>query len=289
MLVGIIKIGFQTVDMSEWEVYLGEYDAPTNLAIDDYLLEKASEEGTKSLRLYEFESPSVILARNECFSDIKDVKEDVDYTRRDTGGSVIYCDDNAVFYSIVVPLEENRYPEELHREYFGPKIADVLDEVGVEKELLGVGEHFSVRIDGKTVSGNSQRKKKDAVLYHGVLALEPWNVERLDSLIQLREKQEKSEYEFVESLPGVFEHAEHSEKGLVEDLLIERFTEGEYIISEFNEEELDLINEIAEEKYGNKEWIRNATNPSTLKKDQGFCFVDWTDEWKEEIKDYGFY
>lgn len=272
--------------MAEWDLYLGEYDAATNLAFDDLLLEKASEEGRKSIRFYDFEDPAVILARSEHPDDVLEWRQDIDYTRRDSGGSVIYCDDNALYYSVVIPADSEDFPETLHRDYFGPKIAEALSEAGVPEEFLGVGEHFSVRINGKTVSGNSQRKKKDAVLYHGVLAYEPWDVELLDDLIDLREKDGESEKEFIESLPGVSEHSS-STKDEIRDYMIQAFTGGDYEEVELDYSEMERIYDIREKYYG-KEWVMGV-NESSLKHNQGFCFVDWTDEWEEEVEEYGFY
>jgi lipoate-protein ligase A len=278
--------------MTEWNVHTGTFDAAYNLAIDDLMMEKARETGEKYLRIYDFENPAVILARNEHYNDLKSLKEDIDYARRDTGGSVIYCDDNALFYSVTVPAGENEYPEELHREFFGPRIASALSDLGVDDELLGVGEHFSVRIDGKTVSGNSQRKKNDAVMYHGVLALEPWAADELEELIELREKQERSEKEFIDSLPGVLSHTDHSyeeARNNLEKLFVEKFTGGEYSEMELSDKDMRYVESMVESKYGSSEWLKNGSNPDSLNRDQGFCFVDWTDEWNESIDDYGFH
>lgn len=274
--------------MSEWDIYSGVHDAATNLAIDEYLLEETSDKRNKVFRIYDFEKPSVILARMESYKDINGVKEGVDYSRRDTGGSVIYCDNNAMFYSIILPTGKNRFPEELHRNYFGPKIARVLDRAGVEKEKLGIGEHFSVRINGKTVSGNSQRKKKDAVLYHGVLALEPWDVEKLDSLIKLREKEGELEKDFIEELPGIKEHCDTSYNEL-KKIFVEEVTEGDYSNRRIGKEQYEEIERLVNNKYGNEDWIRTGGNEEALKEDRGFCFVDWTDEWNEDVEKYGFY
>lgn len=272
--------------MAEWDVYLGEYDAATNLALDEFMLEKASDEGEKSIRFYEFENPAVILARSEHPDDILEWRDGIDYTRRDSGGSVIYCDDNALYYSIVVPAETDDFPESLHRDYFGPKIAEALSEAGVPDTSLGVGEHFSVRIDGKTVSGNSQRKKKDAILYHGVLAYEPWDVELLDDLIDLRERNCETEKEFIDSLPGVSEYSS-STKNEIRDYMIQAFTEGDYKIADLSVRDKNKIDNL-KEKYVDEDWIKGVNEPS-LKRNQGFCFVDWTDEWNEEIDKFGFY
>lgn len=278
--------------MMTWKVHEGRYDAATNLAIDDLMLDKASETGDSYLRVYDFEEPAVILARNEHFDDIKDVRDSHEITRRETGGSVIYCNDNAIFYSVSIPIEEDEFPENLHREYFGPRIAETINDLGVTESKLGIGEHFSVRIDGGTVSGNSQRKKRDAVLYHGVLALEPWDAEELDQLIELRNREDQTEREFIESLPGVMEHTEHPErkvKDTAQELLIENFTSGEYEGYKLSSEEWDIVETLAEEKYSDEEWIKNARNQSPLDQNQGFCFVDWTDEWNETVERYGFY
>lgn len=272
--------------MEEWDLYLGEYDAAANLAFDDLLLEKASEEGQKSLRIYEFEDPSVILARNEHPDDIKNWRDDIEYTRRDSGGSVIYCDENAIYYSIVVPAESDDFPEKLHRDYFGPRIADALAESGVPEDQLGVGEHFSVRIDDKTVSGNSQRKKSDALLYHGVLAYEPWDVEKLDELIHLREKKGEIEKEFIDGLPGISEYSDLSKNKIV-NKIINSFTDGDHKLKELEDGSIQRLEQL-KQRYNDEEWIKGREEAS-LNKNQGFCFVDWTDEWNEKVRNYGFY
>lgn len=276
----------------DWNVHEGSYDAATNLAIDDLMLQKAAEEEEAYLRIYDFEDPAVILARNEHINDVREFRESHEYTRRDTGGSVIYCDENAIFYSISIPTEQDEFPEELHREYFGPLIAEALSDLGVEEEKLGIGEHFSVRISGKTVSGNSQRKKSDAVLYHGVLAIEPWDIDELEELIHLREKNGETEKEFIESLPGVLDHVEHDyERGreLAKEFLIQSFTGGDYEEIELTEEDWKEIESLTEEKYRDEDWLHTAKGSESLEAEQGFCFVDWTDEWDEEVRDFGFY
>ena len=276
----------------DWNVHEGTYDAATNLAIDDLMIEKAAETGEAYLRVYDFEDPAVILARNEHLDDIKEFRDTHDYTRRDTGGSVIYCDENAIFYSVTIPAGNNDYPENLHRDYFGPRIADTLSDLGVEDSKLGIGEHFSVRIDNGTVSGNSQRKKKGAVMYHGVLALEPWDVEELDQIIELREKESETEKEFIDSLPGVLEHPDYNMetgKELTKKLLIDNFTENNYRELTLTDQDWDKIRSRAQNRYLDQEWFETARGNNSLDKDQGFCFVDWTDEWKEEIESYGFY
>ena len=277
--------------MSKWDLYRGEYSASKNLAIDEYLLKETTKNDNKVVRIYDFEKPSVILARNESFEDIKNIESNYEYTRRDSGGSVIFCDENALFYSVIMPNKENKFPERLHRDFFGPKIAKVLERSGVEKKKIGVGEHFSVRINGKTVSGNSQRKKKGGILYHGVLALESWDVEKLDQIIELREKEGETEYDFIEKLPGLYDHSQKSiEKEDVASYLIQEFTEGDYKKTELSGRDKKEISKLVDEKYGNQEWIKNGKlDTESLKKNQGFCFVDWTDEWKEDVIKQGFY
>ena len=276
----------------EWNVHEGSYDAATNLAIDDLMLEKAAETGEAYLRIYDFDDPAVILARNEHVDDIKEFRETHDYTRRDTGGSVIYCNENAIFYSVTIPAGTKDYPENLHREYFGPRIAEALSDLGVDDSKLGVGEHFSVRINNGTVSGNSQRKKKNAVMYHGVLAIEPWDTDELDDLIRLREKETQTEKEFIDSLPGVVNHVDHSAeeaKKAAKRLLIDKFTEEDYVEKSLDNEEWKRIRNRAESRYMDEDWIQTANGNKSLDRDQGFCFVDWTDEWSEEVDSYGFY
>lgn len=272
----------------EWSFYTGTYDAATNLAVDELMLDKAKR-GERSLRIYGFERPSVILARNESYSDVKTEEDGVEYTRRDTGGSVIYCDDSAVFYSVAMPVEDE-FPEHVHREVLGPRIAEALVDAGVPADRVGIGEHFSVRIDGRTVSGNSQRKAGGGLLYQGLIAVEPWDEDRIDELISLRERGQH-EREFIASLPGVVEYLDvgpADARTAVRDALRGSFTRGDYREEELSGDEKERAEALVDDKYGTEAWLKGEEMDG-LKEDQGFCFVDWTDEWDEDVRSYGFY
>jgi len=71
--------------------------------------------------------------------------------------------------------------------------------------------------------------------------------------------------------------------------LIDNFTENNYQEHVLTDQDWEKIISRAENRYLDEEWIQSANGSNSLDRDQGFCFVDWTDEWSEKVDRYGFY
>ncbi|HLC67747.1 MAG TPA: hypothetical protein VJI12_02580 [archaeon] len=260
-------------------VYLGygKFDAATNMAIDEATLKRVDEDRRVFIRFYDFERPTVILAKRESIEDVnleKCTEMGFDVNRRLSHGSVILCDDTTISYSIVSPSHD---PSSAHKE-FSRKIAMALKELGVEN--VGIGEHFSVRIDGKTVAGHGQRYRwMHGLLYHGVMAVHPWNTELINDVIKLRPSPgdgKKDEYQLVRELPSVNDYVRAS-KNEVAAKILDSITGGNYNLMDISELYPD-VQHFKETKYANHSWVYNAhqahETPPIISKDQGFCFID---------------
>src|SRR3989338_4241094 len=167
-------------------VYFGydKFDAFMNMAIDDTIRNLSEKTQQSFVRFYDFERPSLILAYVEHPSDVIAGHADgYDITRRLSNGSVILCDERTLAYSIVAP--RNRYDLTTMHETFGARIGRSIKEL-IRQDEVAIGEHFSVRVNNRTIAGHGQRAGP-SVLYHGVLAVRPWDMKKIAASIRLRQ------------------------------------------------------------------------------------------------------
>lgn len=246
--------------------------APEHMAWDEYFLDRASEEGDSYLRLMEFEEPAMVLARRTSSEDIeKALESGFDVARRETPGSTIPCLDNGLAYSVITSTSLK--PDELYSQHIGPVLKQSLSEF-VDEELLSVGpDYHTVRYGdsenpgdiepGYTLAGNSLWEKGDAVLCHGVIAIEPWDYEVVESGLELRDGEKR----FIEQLPSVSELSDIDETEVAYEL-VEGFTAGEY--SEVSPE-ISNIADLLSAKYVDQSRIDSVRGE---KYNQGHCFVE---------------
>src|SRR3989338_3800385 len=255
-------------------VYLGdhEFDPYTNLAIDETLLER-TKSGIVYLRIYSFSAPVMILAYSESPSDLKlDYirGQGINVARRLSAGSVMYCDQKSLCYSLIGRQENMRYPNEIHREY-GGKIKDVLSKImGCD---IYIGEHFSLRTRQDAtgiIAGHGIKLGSGSYLYHGIIAVQPWNLNLLNSSIVLSEE----ELTVIPQLPYV-----NMPRTVIIENLLRGLTDDKHTMTgreEFNEIIL-AARKLASEKHGKDHWINEGRSTEQsgghkLFTNGGFCF-----------------
>jgi Lipoate-protein ligase A len=183
----------------------GTYDAATNMAIDEAMFRYAAENKRTFIRFYSFERPTIVLSSNDHPANVRmENIQGMDITRRTTGGKPIYVDDNTLTYSIAGPLRIADVRTlvggpEVHK-YFGAVIAGAIAEViGTEAEVE-LGKAYSIRVNGRPIAGHGQELKQfSSFLYHGVIAIKPWDAQRINSVLHLRQE----DYEELKKLPSV--------------------------------------------------------------------------------------
>jgi len=242
-----------------------KYDAATNMAIDEFLLERVASTKEKFVRFYEFEKPAVILGYSQNYSDF--IGNGVDVTRRGTGGRAIWCDDGVLAYSIISHYSTRYLSKEIHKEY-ATKIASAIEKLGVKN--VKVGDSSAIKVNFETIAGHAQKKIANAFIYHGLLAINAWNVDLISSAITLREVKENGfhirEHEFIKQLPYLKKFID-IEKGEVESAILSSITGNNFINHEFGEIELDKIGEFVK-KYMSKNWVVKNGHKSK----HGHCF-----------------
>lgn len=148
--------------------------AAENLALDEAILELAESqaEPLEVLRLWEFDSPVVVIGRGSRVSVEVDVDRcrscHVPILRRTSGGAAIVGGPGCLMYSVLLSYQrrpELRMIEKAHRFVLGTVLAAVqsilpaADQQGTSDLTLGE----------RKFSGNSLRCRRTHLLYHGTL------------------------------------------------------------------------------------------------------------------------
>lgn len=161
---------------------------PMQMALDEIAAETAAAGGPRTIRVYRWE-PSCLSLGYAQATDTVDWEfceaNDIDVTRRQTGGGGIYHDyDGDISYSIVAPKSE--LPGDLMDcyELLCEPILTAFDRMGVPASFVGEaqpaiyepacylrGLHpaHDIVANGRKISGNAQYRRADAVIQHGSL------------------------------------------------------------------------------------------------------------------------
>jgi len=144
-----------------------------NLALDEALLDAAeAESGDEVLRLWEPLTHFVVLGRSSQVEREVNIdacrKRGVPILRRASGGAAIVAGPGCLMYSVI--LDYSRRPDlrmlDRAHEFVLSRVAAGLKPLGLTAEMRGTSD---LVVEGRKVSGNSLRCKRDHWLYHGTL------------------------------------------------------------------------------------------------------------------------
>lgn len=243
----------------------GTYDAPTNVALDEAMAERSAKTGNTLLRLYDFQTPSIILCEFDSTECLKlDNIGDVRITRRMSSGRPIYVSSNVLCYAVSVPhtkIEgQDNSLRDVHLRY-GSLAADAIAEVaGIDRAELTLPRTSSIRFDGKPIAGHAQHWVQGrSLLYHGIITVAPWDTIEIDRLWRL----EKDDLNRIAQLPSVIGIAKRKLGSLEEtkteltNAIVRTLSGGDFVNSREVEMEtlLSRAAQLSKETYGNMEWI----------------------------------
>jgi lipoate-protein ligase A len=149
-------------------------EAAENIAFDEALLLAAERSGDEGgfLRIWEPAEWLVVVGRGSSLLaevDLERCRQDrIPVIRRSSGGAAIVAGPGCLFYAVVLSLKQYpslRFIDRAHA-FVLSKLAEGLRDVVPGIERQGTSD---LAVEGKKVSGNSLRCRKDHLLYHGTL------------------------------------------------------------------------------------------------------------------------
>ena len=146
--------------------------AYANVALDEALLESAEQSGSADdvLRLWEPSSTAVVIGRSSIVAHEVQLdycqQNKIPIVRRPSGGAAIVTGPGCLMYAVILSI--TRWPEltmldAAHRMIL-QRNAAALQSVGIGAYRHGTSD---LVVGNRKISGNSMRRKRDWVLYHG--------------------------------------------------------------------------------------------------------------------------
>jgi lipoate-protein ligase A len=240
-----------------------------NMALDEAILKAVTEKKSpNTLRFFKWDPSTINIGRNQSLSDEVDVKiakeKGFNIVRRITGGGAIFHDkDREITYSITCPLNflKNLNAVKVLEQFeiITQGIIHGLTFYGLEPEK-GVIHCPALFLDGKKISGNAQIRKKGHLLQHGTILLDI-DPELMYSVLKTPQGVSKSR--MVRSVYAKCIGLKDFIKTLDEERLISSLKKGfENTLNikleegSFSEHELNLAEQIIEERYSDDKWLR---------------------------------
>ncbi len=179
-----------------WRLILDQKcDGYYNMAVDEAMLLGYNSFKTPTLRVYGWDKPFISLGYNQNPKDILNLKGEVPFVRRITGGSAI-LHHKELTYSLVCSLEDLNLPKAVKASYriICSFLRNFYSQVGLKasfandlnlksqeiKKNLGKyknfcfsnWQHFDLLVAGKKIGGNAQRRRKNIIFQHGSIPQE---------------------------------------------------------------------------------------------------------------------
>jgi lipoate-protein ligase A len=239
-----------------------------NLALEEYLCRRATEDGSQFFMLWRNE-PSIIVGRFQ--NTLEEINAEfveergIHVVRRNSGGGAVYHDLGNINYSFVMPDSSGDFDFA----FFTGPIIRALKALGVMAELSGRND---LAIEGKKVSGGAQFRRGGVMLHHGTLLCDS-NLEILSQA--LRPAEDKFQSKAVKSirsrvanimpfLPSPLSVAEFQER-------LQRGIQGLTPLT-LGQDALDEVEKLKNEKYSTWEWNYGASPRFTERKRARFSW-----------------
>lgn len=245
-----------------WRLIIDEGNAYWNMAVDEALL--TLKDGgliPNTLRLYVFNPSAVTVGYFQRIDDSVNLEflraNNIDLTRRITGGGSVYHDANGeITYSVTASISDISHNISESYRIICNGIIYALSEFGLKAEFAPIND---VLINNKKVSGSAQSRRKNALLQHGTLMYRT-NLNMLGN--SLKAPKEKL---ITHKVTSIFERVTTISRELgrevskeeVINALIKGFSKAlntDFIKGQLSDREVGLAGELVS-KYKSERWV----------------------------------
>ena len=159
-----------------------------NLSCDEALLDHSeSAGGAEVLRFWEPKKYFVVLGYSNAWKD-EVLQPKTPVFRRCSGGGTVLQGPGCLNYSLILKIDENGASRNIRatNEYVMQRHRAALEKLAGRP--VAVQGHTDLTLDALKFSGNSQRRKRKRLLFHGTFLLD-FDLARLDRVLTVPQKQ----------------------------------------------------------------------------------------------------
>ncbi len=223
-----------------------------NLALEEYIFTNLKDD--TYFMLWKNDNSLVLGKHQNVFEEIniKAIEHNnIKVARRNTGGGTVFHDKGNLNYSIITDYDKNKFVD--YDQFIIPVI-NALNSIGVKAEKRRTSD---IAIDGKKISGSAQTIKGNRALHHGTLLFDA-DLSMLHDLLKTTEgKIESKSVKSVRSIvTNIKEHLSDTAIDINEfqRLLVHTLFSDNEEKYEINQEQIDVVKELVENKYSKWEW-----------------------------------
>lgn len=249
---------------------------PLQMALDEVAARTAAAGGPRTVRVYTWDPSALSMGYTQASETVDwDFcrRNDIDVTRRQTGGGGIYHDHfGDLSYSIAAPAAE--FPSELmaaYHELLEP-VLEAFDRLGMAVDfveasrpavyqpacyLRELNPAHDLAVDGRKISGNAQYRQRDAVIQHGSVMYDLAIDTHLGVFADPPDPATFTEH--VTSIRSETDVLREEVAATFEDALADWCGAEE---GDWSEAELAAARELAAEKYAADSWVRDREAPA---------------------------
>lgn len=246
-------------------------DPAFNIALEEYCFKQLRDIG--EIFLLWINEPTIVVGKYQ--NTIEEINTEytrekgIHVVRRISGGGAVYHDLNNLNYTIISNKQEDK--EGFNFKEFSKPIIETLAELGVKAEFTGRND---LEIDGQKFCGNAQAYIKGRVMHHGCLLFNVNFGELGNALKVSKDKIESKGVKSVRSrVTNVLPHLkqpitvnEFGEK--IMEYMKKHYPEMEEY--KFTPEKLKIIEENAEKKHRNWEWVYGTSPEFNITREKRF-------------------
>lgn len=264
-----------------------------NIALEEYAFKKLLNEDM--IFILWINKPSIIVGRHQ--NTIEEINKEyvrennIEVVRRISGGGAVYHDYNNLNYTIISKENEERA---FDFKSFSIPVIKTLENLGVKAEFTGRND---LEIDGKKICGNAQAYINGRIMHHGCLLFDV-DLSVLSKALKVSKDKIESKgvksvrarvTNIVNELPNKINVIEF--RNLLLEYMKKEYPEmKEYV---FSDEEINEINKIKEEKFGNWDWNYGKSPEYNISRSKKFekgkieIYANVIESKIESIKIYG--
>ena len=160
-----------------------------DLACDEALLEESeSSGGAELLRFWQPKKYFAVLGYSNAWKEEVRASSRVPVYRRCSGGGTVLQGPGCLNYSLILRIEPGGPLEDIRstNAFILKRHREAME--GVLKKKVSVQGHTDLTLDTLKFSGNSQRRKRDRLLFHGTFLLD-FKLPEMDRCLRLPAKQ----------------------------------------------------------------------------------------------------